>query len=60
MCGICGWASFDRDLGSPEARLELAAMTATMARRGPDDEGTWIDGPVALGLRSTCWHRSAA
>jgi len=51
MCGICGWVDFDRDLGSPEARRELADMTATMAYRGPDDEGTWVDGPVALGHR---------
>ncbi|WFU39928.1 asparagine synthase (glutamine-hydrolyzing) [Bradyrhizobium sp. CB82] len=51
MCGICGWIDFDRDLGGPEARRELANMTATMAYRGPDDEGTWIDGPAALGHR---------
>ncbi|WP_085032915.1 asparagine synthase (glutamine-hydrolyzing) [Ensifer aridi] len=51
MCGICGWIDFDRDLGSPDARRELADMTATMACRGPDDEGAWIDGPAALGHR---------
>ncbi|TIO67759.1 asparagine synthase (glutamine-hydrolyzing) [Mesorhizobium sp.] len=51
MCGICGWIDFDRDLGDPDARRELADMTATMAYRGPDDEGTWIDGPAALGHR---------
>ncbi|MER8849438.1 asparagine synthase (glutamine-hydrolyzing) [Mesorhizobium australicum] len=51
MCGICGWIDFDRDLGGPNARREIADMTATMAYRGPDDEGTWIDGPVALGHR---------
>ncbi|MBT1158605.1 asparagine synthase (glutamine-hydrolyzing) [Aminobacter anthyllidis] len=51
MCGICGWIDFDRDLGSPDARRELADMTATMAYRGPDDEGAWIDGPAALGHR---------
>ncbi|MES0100775.1 asparagine synthase (glutamine-hydrolyzing) [Mesorhizobium sp. M0019] len=51
MCGICGWIDFDRDLRSPDARRELAHMTATMAYRGPDDEGTWIDGPAALGHR---------
>jgi asparagine synthase (glutamine-hydrolysing) len=51
MCGICGWVSFDRDLGAPDARRELAGMTATMACRGPDDEGTWVDGPVGLGHR---------
>ncbi|MET4328632.1 asparagine synthase (glutamine-hydrolyzing) [Bradyrhizobium sp. i1.15.2] len=51
MCGICGWIDFHRDLGGPDARRELADMTATMAYRGPDDEGTWIDGPAALGHR---------
>ncbi|WP_192178641.1 asparagine synthase (glutamine-hydrolyzing) [Mesorhizobium amorphae] len=51
MCGICGWIDFDRDLGGPDARRELADMTATMAYRGPDDEGTWIDGTAALGHR---------
>ncbi|WP_027577367.1 asparagine synthase (glutamine-hydrolyzing) [Bradyrhizobium sp. WSM1743] len=51
MCGICGWIDFDRDLGVSDARWELATMTATMARRGPNDEGTWIDGPMALGHR---------
>ncbi|MVT55374.1 asparagine synthase (glutamine-hydrolyzing) [Bradyrhizobium yuanmingense] len=51
MCGICGWIDFNRDLGAPDARREVAAMTATMAYRGPDGEGTWIDGPAALGHR---------
>ncbi|KUM28224.1 asparagine synthetase B, partial [Mesorhizobium loti] len=51
MCGLCGWIDFDRDLGAPDARRELAHMTATMAYRGPDDEGTWVDGPAALGHR---------
>ncbi|RWP30313.1 asparagine synthase (glutamine-hydrolyzing) [Mesorhizobium sp.] len=51
MCGICGWIDFDRDLGSLDARRQLADMTSTMANRGPDDEGTWIYGPAALGHR---------
>ncbi|MDX0482423.1 asparagine synthase (glutamine-hydrolyzing) [Sinorhizobium medicae] len=51
MCGICGWIDFDRDLEGPDARRELAEMTTTMAYRGPDDEGTWVDGPAALGHR---------
>src|SRR5690242_6617605 len=51
MCGICGWVDFERDLGSPEARRMLAGMTTTMACRGPDDEGSWINGSVALGHR---------
>ncbi|MCW2719740.1 asparagine synthase (glutamine-hydrolyzing) [Pseudonocardia sp.] len=51
MCGICGWLDYERDLGAPDARRELAAMTETMSCRGPDQEGTWVDGPVALGHR---------
>ncbi|MEU6997252.1 asparagine synthase (glutamine-hydrolyzing) [Nonomuraea sp. NPDC046570] len=45
MCGIAGWVDRERDL-----RLERETgerMTATMACRGPDDEGLWA-GPHAL------------
>ncbi|AMX95494.1 MULTISPECIES: hypothetical protein [unclassified Mesorhizobium] len=49
LCGICEWIDFNRDLGGPDARRELADMTATIANHGPDDEGTWIGGPAALG-----------
>jgi asparagine synthase (glutamine-hydrolysing) len=51
MCGICGWVDYERDLEAPAALRELSDMTATMACRGPDDEGTWVDGPAALGHR---------
>jgi asparagine synthase (glutamine-hydrolysing) len=49
VCGITGWVSFDRDLA--RERHILDAMTQTMACRGPDASGTWIDGPAALGHR---------
>ncbi|WP_225833630.1 asparagine synthase (glutamine-hydrolyzing) [Streptomyces sp. NK08204] len=49
MCGITGWVSFDRDLTAEAAVLD--AMTETMACRGPDDRGTWTEGPAALGHR---------
>ncbi|MCD9880754.1 asparagine synthase (glutamine-hydrolyzing) [Streptomyces guryensis] len=49
MCGITGWISFDRDLRTEAAVLD--AMTETMACRGPDDRGTWVQGPAALGHR---------
>ncbi|MEV0977555.1 asparagine synthase (glutamine-hydrolyzing) [Streptomyces sp. NPDC049915] len=49
MCGITGWVSFDRDLNTE--RTSLDAMTETMACRGPDDAGTWAQGPAALGHR---------
>ena len=49
MCGITGWVSFDRDLTTETRALD--AMTQTMACRGPDDRGTWSEGPAALGHR---------
>ncbi|MEU4930178.1 asparagine synthase (glutamine-hydrolyzing) [Streptomyces yokosukanensis] len=49
MCGITGWVSYDRDLAAEATTLD--AMTETMACRGPDDRGTWIEGPAALGHR---------
>ena len=49
MCGITGWISFDRDLTRHQADLD--AMTATMACRGPDAEGSWLDRHAALGHR---------
>ncbi|MFB7630227.1 asparagine synthase (glutamine-hydrolyzing) [Streptomyces sp. NPDC056149] len=49
MCGITGWISFDRELRAEQATVD--AMTETMACRGPDDRGTWVQGPAALGHR---------
>lgn len=49
MCGITGWVSFDRDL--TQQRAQLDAMTRTMACRGPDADGVWLDRHAALGHR---------
>ncbi|MFE6684946.1 asparagine synthase (glutamine-hydrolyzing) [Streptomyces sp. NPDC057743] len=49
MCGITGWISFNRELRAEQATVD--AMTETMACRGPDDRGTWVQGPAALGHR---------
>ena len=51
MCGICGWVDYERDLTGGNARRSLADMTATMACRGPDAEGTYVDTHAALGHR---------
>jgi asparagine synthase (glutamine-hydrolysing) len=49
MCGIAGWVDFERDLTE---QAEMArAMTATMALRGPDDEGLWMSPHAAIGHR---------
>jgi asparagine synthase (glutamine-hydrolysing) len=48
MCGICGELRFDGgepDLGG------LQRMMARLARRGPDHEGVFTDGPLAFGHR---------
>ena len=49
MCGIAGCVSYDGDLRSHKD--VIAAMTETMARRGPDADGVWIDRHVGLGHR---------
>ncbi|WP_030748385.1 asparagine synthase (glutamine-hydrolyzing) [Streptomyces sp. NRRL F-5135] len=53
MCGIAGWVSFDHsfDRDPRTASATLDAMTETMSCRGPDDSGTWADGPAGLGHR---------
>src|SRR5919202_2898792 len=47
MCGICGTASTRRAAD----RERLAAMSATIVHRGPDSDGTFVDGGVGLAAR---------
>src|SRR5437867_4108011 len=47
MCGIAGIVNRDRN--SLASRQRLAAMTNALHHRGPDDEGSYLNGPVALG-----------
>ncbi|WP_433087314.1 asparagine synthase (glutamine-hydrolyzing) [Dactylosporangium sp. CA-052675] len=49
MCGITGWVAYDDDLTRHRDIAER--MTATMALRGPDDGGVWIERHAALGHR---------
>jgi asparagine synthase (glutamine-hydrolysing) len=49
MCGIAGWVSYQGDLR--EQQDVIAKMTETMALRGPDARGVWIDRHVGLGHR---------
>ncbi|MBZ0092804.1 MAG: N-acetylglutaminylglutamine amidotransferase [Sulfuricellaceae bacterium] len=48
MCGICGELRFDRAGPDP---LIIKRMTDKLARRGPDHEGQFSDGPLAFGHR---------
>jgi asparagine synthase (glutamine-hydrolysing) len=49
MCGICGVFNFGT--GAPADRVALKRATDAMAHRGPDDEGFYLQGEVALGNR---------
>lgn len=49
MCGINAILDWKGALGDPEARV--AAMNVQMQYRGPDGEGSWAEGPAALGMR---------
>lgn len=48
MCGICGELRFDSAVPDLAA---LARMSARLAQRGPDNDGTYSDGPLAFGHR---------
>ena len=48
MCGLCGELRFD---GAPVAAQRIESMLEPLARRGPNDSGTYADGPIGLGHR---------
>lgn len=48
MCGIAGFLNFDK---KPASEVILKKMTDTLSHRGPDGEGQFVDGPLALGHR---------
>src|SRR5215210_8278533 len=49
MCGICGLVSLDGASGPDPAAL--AAMNETLVHRGPDSDGSLIDGACGLAMR---------
>ncbi|HBL18243.1 MAG TPA: asparagine synthase (glutamine-hydrolyzing) [Elusimicrobia bacterium] len=48
MCGIAGVFRLDGTVASADA---VTAARERLTHRGPDDAGTWSEGPVALGFR---------
>jgi asparagine synthase (glutamine-hydrolysing) len=46
MCGIAGWIDWQEKVEKHQEILE--AMSATLARRGPDDDGMWVSSPAAI------------
>ncbi|HET7417787.1 MAG TPA: asparagine synthase (glutamine-hydrolyzing) [Solirubrobacterales bacterium] len=49
MCGICGVVAGERERG-PD-REAVARMSGRLVHRGPDDDGLFAEGPVALAAR---------
>ena len=49
MCGICGLVCLD-GVTAPDPAA-LAAMNETLVHRGPDSDGSVIDGPAGLAMR---------
>src|SRR3954471_23063416 len=49
MCGICGKLMFDREERVSPALIK--SMADQIRHRGPDDDGYYVSGPVALGFR---------
>lgn len=50
MCGFAGFLSHPGGGQAADPAL-AAAMASRLAHRGPDDEGTWAEGPAALAHR---------
>ena len=48
MCGICGYLNLS---GAPADAGLARRMADAIAHRGPDGEGAWATGPIALGHR---------
>ena len=46
MCGIAGW--IERDSNMAERSKVLRAVSESLERRGPDENGTYINGDTAL------------
>ena len=51
MCGIAGFFEAEGTRSPGEQREILARMCDAIEHRGPDDEGVFIEGGVALGMR---------
>lgn len=48
MCGLAGYVTLNSE---PASLPLLRRMTAAVAHRGPDGDGHWVEGSVALGHR---------
>src|SRR5579884_1661261 len=49
MCGIAGYLNIDSEAQADP--VVINRMCRALVHRGPDDQGTHLDGPVAIGMR---------
>jgi asparagine synthase (glutamine-hydrolysing) len=50
MCGICGFLGPSGGDDIDRAAETVAAMATTLAHRGPDDAGVWVDATAGIAL----------
>ncbi len=50
MCGIAGYLDPGNNRGPKSMSRRVFGMTNTIAHRGPDDEGAWVDPDAGIGL----------
>src|SRR5436309_7358975 len=50
MCGIAGFLHLAAATGTDELAARAKAMATTIAHRGPDDSGVWVDAPAGIAL----------
>lgn len=53
MCGIAGSLDLSRSTGTDELGRVAQDMAASLAHRGPDDQGTWVDADAGIALAHT-------
>jgi asparagine synthase (glutamine-hydrolysing) len=52
MCGLAGFLDVGNRRGVQDMQDRVGRMTATLAHRGPDDQGTWVDPAAGIALGS--------
>ncbi|MHB8769967.1 MAG: asparagine synthase (glutamine-hydrolyzing), partial [Syntrophales bacterium] len=53
MCGFVGYLDYRKGTAAGDMTQTISAMCTTLAHRGPDDSGVWVDDTagIALGFR---------